>query len=151
MDATTAEELNPLLSPQVQHLDLRVAENDLIMGVTFSPVFSNERSTLLLAADKKIIDHENSLNAGYTQLLLYGSNLPFWNLSDEARAQKDWHTLGATTMELEDLSVGLDAATMLTLSADEKPRILKFPAGTRNRGNSGGTSGGSRGAGRRTL
>ena len=125
MDATTAEEMNPLLSPRVQHLDLRVAENDLTMGVTFSPVFSSERSTLLLAADKKIIDHENSLNAGYSQLLLYGSNLPSWNLSDDVRAQQDWHTLSATTLELEDLSVGLNAETILTLS-DENPGFLNF-------------------------
>ena len=125
MDATTAEELNPLLSPQVQHLDLRVAENDLTMGVTFSPVFSSERSTLLLAADKKIIDHENSLNAGYTQLLLYGSNLPAWAFPDEILGQQDWLSLGATTLELDDLSVGLDAATLLILSA-ENPGFLNF-------------------------
>ena len=103
MDATTAEEMNPLLSPRVQHLIFVWQRMTSTMGVTFSPVFSNERSTLLLAADKKIIDHENSLNAGYTELLLYGSNLPSWNLSDDVRAQQDWHTLSATTLELEDL------------------------------------------------
>ena len=54
---------------------------------------------------------------------------------DEILGQQDWLSLSATTMELDDLSVGLDAATLLTLSA-ETP-ILKFPAGSRNRGNSG--------------
>ena len=125
MDATTAEELNSLLSPQVQHLDLRVAENDLTMGVTFSPVFSNERSTMLLASDGKVIDFEETLASGYTQSLLYGSNLPAWSFPAEAVPGQDWHALSATSLGLDDLSIGLGAETLLTLAA-ENPGFLNF-------------------------
>ena len=125
MDATTAEELDPLLSPQVQHLDLRVAENDLTMGVSFSPVFSNERSTLLLASDGKVIDYEETLAGGYTQSLLYGSNLPTWSFPAEAVPGQDWHALSATSLGLDDLSIGLGAETLLTLAV-ENPGFLNF-------------------------
>ena len=108
-------------------------------------LFFQWKEHLLLAADKKIIDHENSLNAYYTQFLLYGGNLPFWNLPNGS-CTKDWHTLSATTLELDDLSVGLDAATMLTLSAEnlgflnfqQELGIEQIP-GTSSRGTGGRT------------
>ena len=113
--------------PQVQHLDVRTTDQDLSVGVNFSPVFTNSPSTVLLATKRKINgDITGTLNQ-YNRGLVYAENTQDSALKLNSMPS-NWKALDATTLAVNELKIGLDSYR-LALLAGENPTFPDFYLG----------------------
>ena len=99
--------------------DFRSTGGDLSVGVTFSPVFSHQSPSLLLAAkgDLNFKDPIRNPSSSY-QLLLYGKNLDESSFSAIENAPANLYSLDARSLSVDDLSIGLDGDSVFKLSTD---------------------------------
>ena len=106
-----------------QQVDLRTANGDLSLGVTFSPVFSGNisSSTLVLASKSGSVAYpSSSMVTAYEQVVIYGNNIMQELAIVYDNTDENLFVLNATTLDFESLSPGLDAATIFTLE-EENP------------------------------
>jgi len=99
--------------------DFRSTGGDLSVEVTFSPVFSHQSPSLLLAAkgDLNFKDPIRNPSSSH-QLLLYGKNLDESSFSAIENAPANLYSLDARSLSVADLSIGLDGDSVFKLSAD---------------------------------
>ena len=157
----------------LQHPDIRVSEGDLDLKVSFSPVFSSQSATLVLASEKNLnlVPSLQTFGKSY-QILMYGKNLQasditvlqnygivlqasydnliytgsydpdFYtynyyasesqNLSNQITAIENTlsglYALNGSSLSLDDLGLGLSAASIQKLAA-ENPSSSAFDLG----------------------
>jgi filamentous hemagglutinin family protein len=108
-----------------QQVDLRTANGDLSLGVTFSPVFSGNisSSSLVLASKTGQVTYPSTgMVPSYEQVVVYGNNV-MQELADAYENTEDnLFILNATLLDFESLTPGLDAATIFKLE-DENPSL----------------------------
>lgn len=99
--------------------DFRSTGGDLSVGVTFSPVFSHQSPSLLLAAkgDLNFKDPIRNPSNSY-QLLLYGKNLNESTFSTIENPPANLYSLDARSLSVDDLNIGLGADSVFKLSTD---------------------------------
>ena len=113
--------------PEVQHLDVRTTDQDLSVGVNFSPVFTNYPSTVLLATKRKINGNITGTLNQYNRGLVYAENTkdPALKLNS---MPSNWKVLDATTLAINELKIGLDSYRLAML-AGENPTFPDFYLG----------------------
>ena len=106
-----------------QHGDFRVDNGDLNMEVSFSPVFTSSASSLFLGAKKGSVDSKTfDYLSDFDQVLIFGNNVREEIAKGIDNGLDNLFTLDATSLEFDNLSVGLDAETIFKLE-DENPNF----------------------------
>ena len=111
--------------------NFRVSNGELKISTILSPndykeltQTSTEATKLVAASDKSLSISNPDTLTQFDQTVVYAPNADTV-FSSDIQLSENWHSLHAATVKLDDLSAGVDAATILKL-ADENPEFTGF-------------------------
>ena len=111
--------------------NFRVSNGELKISTILSPndykdltQTSTEATKLVAASDKSLSISNPDTLTQFDQTVVYAPNADTV-FSSDVQLSENWHSLHAATVKLDDLSAGVDAATILKL-ADENPEFTGF-------------------------
>jgi len=111
--------------------NFRVSNGELKISTILSPndykeltQTSTEATKLVTASDKSLSISNPDALTQFDQTVVYAPNADTV-FSSDAKLSENWHSLNAATVKLDDLSAGVDAATIFKL-ADENPEFAGF-------------------------
>jgi|GEM_PF-1323855 len=126
IDTTILNTSDPL---SIQHSDVRVSGGDLNIKLNFSPVFTTQPSSILLATEENLNIETDILNlASNYQFLLFGKNVDDTLLSGFESLPPNVFALDGRSLELNDLKIQLDGDSIQKLSSDN-PNTSAFSIG----------------------
>ena len=104
---------------KIQNGEFKVSGKNLTIGYSFSPVFSFQSASIILATDEELHFESNLQNlVNSYQGVFYGKNLDPSLLQGLETIPANLYPMNASSLDVDDLSIGLDVDSVIKLSLE---------------------------------